>query len=91
MLEHIYNEYRKKAEIINWKDYNINELFFEYIKNENEPISDDHPFLKMDQVIVVPHIGSSSIATRDKMVQLCVDNAKQIMSNQEPITPVKLK
>ncbi|MEX5937284.1 2-hydroxyacid dehydrogenase [Mammaliicoccus sciuri] len=58
---------------------------------ENEPISDDHPFLKMDQVIVVPHIGSSSVATRDKMVQLCVDNAKQIMSNQDPITPVKLK
>lgn len=58
---------------------------------ESEPISDDHPFLKMDQVIVVPHIGSSSIATRDKMVQLCVDNAKQIMSNQDPITPVKLK
>lgn len=58
---------------------------------ENEPISEDHPFLEMDQVIVVPHIGSSSIATRDKMVQLCVDNAKQIMSNQDPITPVKLK
>jgi len=41
MLEQIYNEYRKKAEVINWKDYNINELFFEYIKNENEPISEN--------------------------------------------------
>ncbi|MBM6630045.1 D-glycerate dehydrogenase [Mammaliicoccus vitulinus] len=56
---------------------------------ENEPISMDHPFLKMDQVIVVPHIGSSSINTRDNMVQLCVDNAKHIIEGNAPVTPVK--
>lgn len=56
---------------------------------ENEPIAMDHPFLEMKQVIVVPHIGSSSINTRDHMVQLCVDNAKQIIAGNEPVTPVK--
>lgn len=56
---------------------------------ENEPIAMDHPFLEMKQVIVVPHIGSSSINTRDHMVQLCVDNAKQIIAGSEPVTPVK--
>lgn len=56
---------------------------------ENEPIAMDHPFLDMKQVIVVPHIGSSSINTRDNMVQLCVDNAKQIISGNDPVTPVK--
>lgn len=56
---------------------------------ENEPIAMDHPFLEMNQVIVVPHIGSSSINTRDHMVQLCVDNAKQIIAGNEPVTPVK--
>nr|WP_263313900.1 D-glycerate dehydrogenase [Mammaliicoccus sp. Marseille-Q6498] len=55
---------------------------------ENEPISMDHPFMKMEQIIVVPHIGSSSVKTRDNMVQLCVDNAKQISKGEKAITPV---
>ncbi|WP_323702937.1 D-glycerate dehydrogenase [Mammaliicoccus sp. Dog046] len=57
---------------------------------EKEPIANDHPFLKMDQVIVVPHIGSSSLKTRNKMVQLCVDNTIQIIKGDEPLTPVKI-
>lgn len=57
---------------------------------EKEPIANDHPFLKMDQVIVVPHIGSSSLKTRNKMVQLCVDNTIQILKGDEPLTPVKI-
>lgn len=35
MLEDILRSYRKKAEEVNWKKYNKNDLFFEYIKNEN--------------------------------------------------------
>ncbi|GAB1614113.1 D-glycerate dehydrogenase [Mammaliicoccus lentus] len=55
---------------------------------ENEPIANDHPFLNMDEIIVVPHIGSSSIETRNNMVQLCVDNAEKIINGDSPITPV---
>lgn len=35
MLEDVLKAYRKKAEEINWKQYNQNELFFKYIENEN--------------------------------------------------------
>lgn len=42
----------------------------------------------MDEIIVVPHIGSSSIETRNDMVQLCVDNAEKIIYGDTPITPV---
>ena len=55
---------------------------------ENEPIANDHPFLNMDEIIIVPHIGSSSIETRNNMVQLCVDNAEKIINGDSPITPV---
>lgn len=37
MLEDVLKSYRKKAEEINWKQYNKNELFFKCIENENDP------------------------------------------------------
>ena len=40
MLESSYAHYKKKAEEINWKKYNQNELFFEYIKHENDELGD---------------------------------------------------
>lgn len=58
---------------------------------ENEPINETHPFLDMEQIIVLPHIGSSTVQTRNKMVQLCVDNTKKILEDEEPITPVNIK
>ncbi|TDM03738.1 2-hydroxyacid dehydrogenase [Macrococcus carouselicus] len=56
-----------------------------------EPIQDDHPFLDEKRIVVLPHIGSATVETRDAMIQLCVDNAKQIMKGEEPKTPVKVK
>ncbi len=40
----------------------------------NEPIGKKHPFTKMQNVLLTPHIGSSSIITRTKMVELTVEN-----------------
>lgn len=40
MLEETYNSYRALADEINWQEYNSNDLFFEYIKHENEPIAE---------------------------------------------------
>lgn len=37
LLEEVYRSYRYLADEVNWKNYNQNELFFEYIKNENDP------------------------------------------------------
>lgn len=53
-----------------------------------EPIRHDHPLLKLPNAVILPHIGSASKNTRDKMVQLCVDNIKAVLTQKEPITSV---
>ena len=42
----------------------------------NEPIGMTHPLTKMQNVVLTPHIGSSSIITRTKMAELTVKNLK---------------
>lgn len=41
---------------------------------EVEPIRHNHPLLTLDNVIAVPHIGSATKETRDKMVEIAVIN-----------------
>ena len=41
---------------------------------EPEPIPDDHPLLGLPNCIVVPHIASSSVATRTKMAVVAARN-----------------
>jgi glyoxylate reductase len=41
---------------------------------EPEPIPQDSPLLKLDNIIITPHIASASQATRLKMAQMAVDN-----------------
>lgn len=41
---------------------------------EQEPISAEHPLLKLPQVVITPHIGSATWNTRCAMANLAVDN-----------------
>ncbi|MFQ3544760.1 D-glycerate dehydrogenase [Halobacillus rhizosphaerae] len=55
---------------------------------ENEPISKDHPLLQLNQVVCLPHIGSSSVETRTKMMELALNNALRVLQGDTAITPV---
>ena len=44
--------------------------------------------IAMDQVVLFPHLGSASVATREKMDQLVVDNLLAWGAGKPPLTPV---
>ncbi len=39
-----------------------------------EPIPSNHPLMSLDNLIVTPHIASATVETRNKMVQIAIDN-----------------
>ncbi|SHE73771.1 Lactate dehydrogenase [Streptoalloteichus hindustanus] len=54
---------------------------------ENEP--EVHPgLLGLDNVVLVPHIGSAGLATRDAMGLLAIDNVAAVLAGRPPLTPV---
>ncbi|MCM3567588.1 D-glycerate dehydrogenase [Neobacillus mesonae] len=55
---------------------------------EKEPIRHNHPLLKLDNVVALPHIGSSTIETRTAMMKVCVDNIEAVLTGKPPITLV---
>jgi len=44
--------------------------------------------MAMDNVVLLPHVGSASVFTRDKMDQLVVDNIAAWAAGRPPLTPV---
>jgi lactate dehydrogenase-like 2-hydroxyacid dehydrogenase len=42
----------------------------------------------MQNVVLLPHIGSASVVTRNAMDQLVVDNLKTWFAGKAPLTPV---
>ena len=53
----------------------------------NEPAIDP-AFLTLDNVTLFPHLGSASVATRNKMGALVVDNLAAFAAGRPPKTPV---
>merc|ERR1712106_811998 len=39
-----------------------------------EPFPVDHPLTKLDNCVLIPHLGSATIQTRTKMVEMTVEN-----------------
>jgi glyoxylate reductase len=57
---------------------------------EEEPLSLDHPLLRLPNVVTTPHIGSASINTRLKMADLAADNLVKVLreeKNQNIVNP----
>ena len=55
---------------------------------EPEPLPRDHPLLSMDNVVIVPHLGSATRQTRIAMAQRTVDNLIAGLTDQPLITYV---
>jgi glyoxylate/hydroxypyruvate reductase len=58
---------------------------------ENEPnIQADHPILKQPRVVLVPHIGSATIETREQMATESVKNVLAGIEGSKMVNEVKL-
>lgn len=50
----------------------------------HEPIDQNHPLLQFENVVALPHIGSASMETRDKMMALAIENISNVMKGNLP-------
>lgn len=53
-----------------------------------EPIPPNHPLLKLDNMLITPHIGSASMATRIKMGLMVAENLFAGLNDEMPPNPV---
>jgi glyoxylate reductase len=54
---------------------------------ENEPAV--HPdLLKLENVLLVPHLGSATTETRTAMADLAIENVLAVLAGRPPLTPV---
>ncbi|MHB8567086.1 MAG: 2-hydroxyacid dehydrogenase [Nitrososphaerales archaeon] len=51
---------------------------------EKEPISSNDPLLKLDNVVLVPHLGSASVRSRAGMAELAARNLIDALSGRVP-------
>jgi lactate dehydrogenase-like 2-hydroxyacid dehydrogenase len=55
---------------------------------EKEPVDLANPLLKMENVVLLPHVGSATDATRTAMLDLSVNNVLAVFQGKPPLTPV---
>ena len=49
-----------------------------------EPLPVDHPLVSLPNCVVVPHIASATIATRNEMARLAVENCLSVLNGTTP-------
>jgi len=47
-----------------------------------EPLPADHPFLSLRNVVLLPHVGSATLSTRNAMVRRALENLDAGMRNE---------
>lgn len=55
---------------------------------EKEPVDLASPLLKMENVVILPHVGSATEATRQAMLDLAINNVLAVLQGKPPLTPV---
>jgi glyoxylate reductase len=55
-----------------------------------EPLPRDHPLLKLENVIIAPHLGSATEQTRQKMAEVSVENLLRGLAGQPLLHEVQL-
>ncbi len=55
---------------------------------EREPIPRDDPLLKLDNIVIAPHIASASIPTRTRMAIIAAQNLVAVLQDRPPPHPV---
>ncbi|MBQ7064401.1 MAG: D-glycerate dehydrogenase [Firmicutes bacterium] len=55
---------------------------------EKEPLAPDSPLLKLNNVMMVPHIGSETQEARERMADLAARNILSVLRGEGPLTPV---
>ncbi len=53
-----------------------------------EPLPVDHPLVALPNCLIVPHIGSASVATRTRMATLAAENVRAVLRGDAPPTPL---
>ena len=50
---------------------------------EDEPIQSNNPLIKMQNVVLLPHIGSASVDTRNKMSEIAASNIIDVLKGRQ--------
>jgi glyoxylate reductase len=53
---------------------------------ETEPPLKTNPLLKMENVVLLPHIGSATVSTRTKMAEVAANNLLLVLHEKRPIS-----
>lgn len=82
-----FNKMKRNAILINTARGGVvdSEALYNALKNkrifaagldvtEPEPLPETHPLLTLDNITILPHLGSASAATRDKMALMAAEN-----------------
>lgn len=53
-----------------------------------EPLPEDHPLFEFPNVVITPHIGSATVATRARMAEMAAANVAEVLAGRPPVNPV---